>query len=65
MQKLVSLFGKNSTEWQFTGITRQDMQEKDQRAKKAAELMGKINAKIVQGKLRAPYAPVIKKAEAH
>jgi integrating conjugative element protein (TIGR03761 family) len=51
------------SEWQFTGVTRQDMLEKNQRANKAIELMGKISPKIVQGKLRAPHAPVIKKSE--
>lgn len=50
------------SEWHFTGVTRKDMQEKNQLAKKAIELMGKISPKILQAKLRSPHAPVIKKS---
>ena len=41
-------------------ITREDIRQQNDKAKTAAELMGQLNEKVLEGTLRAPHAPRIK-----
>lgn len=52
---------KKPMDWELTGITREDILQKNQQAQQAREKLGQVPKQIISGKLRAPYAPIIKK----
>ena len=48
--------------WIKIEVTREDIQQNNDRAKFACEHMGLINEKVLTGELRAPFSPKIKKS---
>lgn len=47
--------------WKRTDVTREDVNQQNDKATLAKECMGSINEKVLTGILRSPYAPKIKK----
>jgi len=52
-----------STQWQYSGVTRDDVRSGTAVAKKAADLMGPLPAEYLSLAVRAKCAPAIRKAE--
>ena len=53
---LVRRIFKIPQRWHFTGVTRKDVIENNEVAKRAIALMGEINARILKSEIRARYA---------
>jgi len=57
VQRIHKLFS-HSRLWQYTGVSRKDIKENNQRAQKAEELMGRVPAGILNKRVQFAFLPI-------